>query len=121
MPRSLIQSFYNLFDSNPMKKPPSLPNNWPNSSPEDLEFKPKRIIKIGCDQMFYFNSNIVKTSKYEIYNFLPKFLLEEFNPVSLLSSFANVINFSISYWSICITVHMVYQSEQKLQTAIFCW
>ena len=82
--RSLFKPVYNLFDSsNPMKKPPSLPNNWPNCSPVDLEVKPKRIIKIGCDQLFYFNGNVVKTSKYEVYNFLPKFLLEEFNPVSL--------------------------------------
>lgn len=31
-------------------------------------------------QTHYFRNNFVKTSKYEIYNFLPKFLLEEFNP-----------------------------------------
>ncbi len=64
------------------KKPPSLPHKWPHTTAEDLELKPKRIIKIGSptDQDYHFCNNSIKTSKYEPWNFLPKFLLEEFNP-----------------------------------------
>jgi azurin len=37
--------------------PASLPKNWPNSKQEDIEAKPKRIIRIGSDQEYYFKSN----------------------------------------------------------------
>ena len=67
-------------------KPNSLPNNWPRSSPEDVAQRPERVIHIGDDQHYIFNSNFVKTSKYELYNFLPKFLFEEFRPTT---KFAN--------------------------------
>ena len=40
-----------------------------------------------------FKSNFVKTSKYEVYNFFPKFLLEEFNP---RTKFANCYFLMIS-------------------------
>lgn len=66
-----------------MKPPnlePSLPNNWPRSTPEDVASKPNRIIIIGGQQNYAFRNNFVKTSKYETWNFLPKFLIEEFNP-----------------------------------------
>jgi phospholipid-transporting ATPase len=67
-----------------MKKPPplesSLPSNWPASTQEDLANKPNRIIIVGGQQSYAFRNNFVKTSKYETWNFLPKFLLEEFNP-----------------------------------------
>lgn len=33
-----------------------------------------------------FCSNFIKTSKYEVYNFLPKFLLEEFNPYTKIAN-----------------------------------
>lgn len=61
-------------------KPSGLPPNWPRSTEEDLAQRPTRHIRINQDQQFEYCSNIVKTSKYEFYNFLPKFLLEEFNP-----------------------------------------
>lgn len=61
-------------------KPPSNPFGWPNSTEEDIESRPKRIISIGTEQDFSFNNNFVKTSKYEPWNFLPKFLFEEFDP-----------------------------------------
>ena len=47
---------------------------------------PEREIKIGMDQEFYFRDNFVKTSKYEAWNFVPKFLLEEFNPKTKLAN-----------------------------------
>ena len=67
-------------------KPESLPRNWPRSSQEDIDEKPNRKIKIGSDQQFEFHDNSIKTSKYEIYNFLPKFLLEEFNPYAKIAN-----------------------------------
>jgi Phospholipid-translocating ATPase N-terminal len=61
------------------KKPPSLPKHWPNPSVEDLQEKPKRIVNVGDDQAFSFCNNFVKTSKYEWWDFLPKFLMEVSN------------------------------------------
>jgi Phospholipid-translocating ATPase N-terminal len=58
------------------EKPHSLPKHWPKSTVEDLLERPKRLISVGNDQAFTFCSNFVKTSKYEVYNFIPKFLLE---------------------------------------------
>jgi magnesium-transporting ATPase (P-type) len=60
--------------------PLSLPKHWPNPSDEDLDENKSRKISVGGSQKYHFNNNFVKTSKYERYNFLPKFLLEEFNP-----------------------------------------
>jgi phospholipid-transporting ATPase len=59
---------------------PSLPSNWPVSTQEDIANKPNRIIIVGGQQSYAFRNNFVKTSKYETWNFLPKFLMEEFNP-----------------------------------------
>lgn len=58
------------------KKPQSLPKHWPNPSDADLAEKPKRIITVGGEQSFSFCNNFVKTSKYEWWDFLPKFLME---------------------------------------------
>ena len=63
-----------------LKKESSLPKNWPNSTQDDIKERPSRIISVGNDQNYIFKNNFVKTSKYEVYNFLFKFLLEEFNP-----------------------------------------
>lgn len=60
--------------------PPSNPHGWPHSSADAIAARPKRIISIGKTQEFSFCSNFVKTSKYELWDFLPKFLMEEFNP-----------------------------------------
>lgn len=57
-----------------------LPGNWPAPTPEDMAALPNRVVKVGQEQEYYFSDNFVKTSKYEVYNFLPKFLMEEFNP-----------------------------------------
>ena len=65
---------------NRTKKQPSLPKNWPNPSDDDLAERPLRIISLAKQQDYAFKSNFVKTSKYEVWNFLPLFLLEEFNP-----------------------------------------
>jgi magnesium-transporting ATPase (P-type) len=62
------------------EKPSSRPRNWPNPTEQDLNERPQRIINISSPQDFFFINNFVKTSKYEFYNFLPKFLLEEFDP-----------------------------------------
>lgn len=61
-------------------KEQSLPKNWPRPTPEDLELKPNRIVNVGIEQDYLFCNNSIKTSKYEYYNFFPRFLLEEFNP-----------------------------------------
>ena len=68
------------------KLPPSNPKNFPNHSTEDLKERPCRIIGVGKPQSFYFCDNFVKTSKYEIWNFIPKFLFEEFNPKTKLAN-----------------------------------
>jgi magnesium-transporting ATPase (P-type) len=65
---------------NRTKKQPSLPKNWPNPSDEDLAANPLRVINIAKAQNYSFKNNFVKTSKYEVWNFLPLFLFEEFNP-----------------------------------------
>jgi magnesium-transporting ATPase (P-type) len=62
------------------QKLPSVPTNWPHPTDEDLKERPNRLINLGRAQDYLFPSNFVKTSKYEWFNFLPKFLLEEFNP-----------------------------------------
>jgi magnesium-transporting ATPase (P-type) len=63
------------------QKEHSLPKNWPNPTEEDLHARPNRIVSIGSgEQQYHFHNNFVKTSKYEWYNFLPKFLFEEFDP-----------------------------------------
>ena len=64
----------------PDGKPDSLPHNWPFPDEEDILERPKRLINVGGEQDYYFKNNFVKTSKYEVYNFVPKFLMEEFNP-----------------------------------------
>lgn len=66
--------------SNTQKKETSAPKNWPNPTPEDLLAKPLRVINIGKEQDYIFPTNFVKTSKYEWFDFLPRFLMEEFNP-----------------------------------------
>lgn len=59
--------------------PAGLPRHWPHSSPEDLAERPVRYIEIGGPQHFWYCSNFVRTSKYTPKNFLPQFLLSEFN------------------------------------------
>lgn len=58
----------------------SLPKNWPNPTEDDLAANPMRIISLAKEQNYSFKNNFVKTSKYEVWNFLPLFLFEEFNP-----------------------------------------
>jgi len=57
-----------------------LPSNWPNSTPEELAFRPVRHIEVGNPQTFAYCNNFITSSHYEFWNFLPKFLLEEFDP-----------------------------------------
>jgi phospholipid-transporting ATPase len=61
-------------------RPSGLPKNWPKSTEQELQERPTRHIKLNKEQEFSYCNNVVKTSKYEPYNFLPKFLMEEFNP-----------------------------------------
>lgn len=69
------------------QKPSPLPRNWPRPTAKDIEDCPQREIDIGApEQRYDFCSNFVKTSKYEVYNFLPKFLLEEFNPMTKIAN-----------------------------------
>ena len=68
------------------KLPPSTPKNFPNHTTEDLKERPYRVIGVGKPQSYYFCDNFVKTSKYEIWNFMPKFLFEEFNPKTKLAN-----------------------------------
>lgn len=74
-------------------KPSSLPNNWPYSTKSDLLLRPLRVIHLGAifdgikhSQEFLFCSNFIKTSKYELWSFLPLFLLEEFNPITKIAN-----------------------------------
>lgn len=75
-----LLEFYNHLIGRTNVKPSSLPNNWPYPSEEDLLERPMRLINVGSPQDYSFCTNFVKTSKYEFWNFLPKFLMEEFNP-----------------------------------------
>jgi len=77
---SMTSYFKWVFTGTKDSLPSSLPRNFPNHTEDDLNEKRSRIISIGKSQEFYFKDNFVKTSKYEIWNFLPKFLFEEFNP-----------------------------------------
>jgi hypothetical protein len=62
------------------EKPSGLPNNWPNPSEDDVSNMKNRTVRVGLDQMYSFKDNSVKTSKYNIWNFLPKFLVEPAKP-----------------------------------------
>jgi phospholipid-transporting ATPase len=79
-------SMAGIFWSESPQKPSPLPRNWPKSTAKDIEDCPQREIEIGSEQRYHFASNFVKTSKYEPYNFLPKFLLEEFNPMTKIAN-----------------------------------
>jgi len=81
-----MKRWCNSFFIDPKGKPPSNPYNWPNSTDEDIFERPKRIIKIGSDQKYSFCNNFVRTYKYEPWSFLPKFLLEEFNPTTKIAN-----------------------------------
>ena len=61
-------------------RPSGLPAGWPNSSAEEFKEFPNRLINVGKVQDYFYKDNFVKTSKYTVGNFIPKFLLEEFNP-----------------------------------------
>ncbi|RYH06679.1 hypothetical protein EON65_42580 [archaeon] len=78
--RGMGSIFSGLFESNTGGLPHANPRGWPNSGPAEISERPKRIVKIGTPQVYWFCNNFVKTSKYEVWDFLPKFLLEEFNP-----------------------------------------
>ena len=77
--------------------PSGLPDKWPNHDEEDLKNHPNRTINVGKGQDYHYRNNFVKTSKYTFYflvwDFLPKFLLEEFNPRTKI---ANCYFFMIS-------------------------
>lgn len=62
------------------ERPSGLPAGWPNSSAEEFKAFPNRLINVGRFQDYQYKNNFVKTSKYTVGNFVPKFLLEEFNP-----------------------------------------
>lgn len=66
--------------SSSKKKHHGTPDNWPNSTAAQLAQLPLRHLLINQEQEYLYVDNSVKTSKYELYNFLPKFLMEEFNP-----------------------------------------
>lgn len=67
-------------------KPHSNPYNWPNSTEMAISERPNRVINVGKEQNFSFNDNFVKTSKYTLWSFLPKFLIEEFNPKTKIAN-----------------------------------
>ncbi|KAJ1410249.1 hypothetical protein B484DRAFT_402969, partial [Ochromonadaceae sp. CCMP2298] len=81
--RRYLQTVFNPFAG---PKPPSNPYGWPYSTEEDVAERPARIVKLGSEQTFSFASNFVKTSKYELWNFLGKFLIEEFDPVTKIAN-----------------------------------
>jgi phospholipid-translocating ATPase/phospholipid-transporting ATPase len=77
---------YSIFEEKNDHLPPSLPNNWPHPTQFDLKASPQREIHVGTSQAYSFSKNFVKTSKYELWNFLPKFLIETFNPRSKIAN-----------------------------------
>lgn len=70
----------------PSGKPPANPWGWPNSHPDDVAERPTRILNIGGEQDFEFCNNFVKTSKYEVWDFPGKFLMEEFDPTTKVAN-----------------------------------
>ena len=74
--RSFWSEMFGATDENEL--PSGLPKGWPHSTEEDFNALPNRIINIGDEQSYSFKDNFVKTSKYTVANFVPKFLLEEF-------------------------------------------
>lgn len=74
------------------KKLSGHPKHWPHPTDADLEECPQRKFQFGTSlgadgQEFDFIDNFVKTSKYEWYNFIPIFLIEEFNPNTKVSMY----------------------------------
>lgn len=68
-------------------KPESNPNGWPLSTEEDIAERPTRqIIVGGGEQDYLFCNNFVKTSKYEVWDFPGKFLMEEFDPTTKVAN-----------------------------------
>ena len=67
-------------------KPDSNPNGWPFSTEEDIAERPTRQITVGGEQEFHFCNNFVKTSKYEVWDFPGKFLMEEFDPTTKVAN-----------------------------------
>lgn len=53
---------------------------------QNLADRPNRIIKLNERQEYKFEDNFVKTSVYEWYNFVPKFLCIEFNPFKKIAN-----------------------------------
>ena len=67
-------------------KPSANPDGWPFPTEEDIAEKPTRIIKVGGEQDYQFCNNFVKTSKYEVWDFPGKFLMEEFDPTTKVAN-----------------------------------
>jgi len=59
-----------------------LPQNWPKPTDEDLAACPTRIVTFGDSQKLWFNTNFIRTSKYTVLSFFPKFMAQ----VSTVSS-----------------------------------
>lgn len=68
------------------EKPPSNPSGWPYSTEEDIAERPTRLITVGGEQEYLFCNNFVKTSKYEVWDFPGKFLMEEFDPTTKVAN-----------------------------------
>ncbi|CAN0256362.1 unnamed protein product, partial [Pylaiella littoralis] len=70
------------------RKPPSNPPGWSEgkSTVYDIAQRPNRIVVINGEQETEFVSNMVRTAKYKYYDFLPKFLWEEFNPATKIAN-----------------------------------
>ena len=79
--------------SQPPPLPPSLPDNWPYPEPDDLLARPLRIVEINKEQAYSFITNFIRTSKYTLYTFVPKFLAITFHPRKKM---ANVYFFIIA-------------------------
>lgn len=60
--------------------PSGLPQNWPNSTNKELADRPVRYVEVGNPQKYLYRSNYISTAQYGKYDFLPRFLLKEFNP-----------------------------------------
>jgi len=62
------------------------PKNYPHSTEEEKALLPWRKVEVGRDQNYEYINNGIKTSKYEPWNFVFLFLLEEFNPYTKVAN-----------------------------------
>ncbi|CAN0038698.1 unnamed protein product [Pylaiella littoralis] len=77
---NMVQRLWRAVRGQENPLPTANPKNWPNPSIEDVRERPTRIVQVNKPQEYTFCDNFIKTSKYEVWSFMPKFLAMEFHP-----------------------------------------